>query len=490
MLNPSLGIHSFWQIDTPRLQLSGNQSPKLENASTFLQEFSIPNNTESGDRKFNQPNECVLLPSKDLLRLNDALQSCGLRSLPRDANIKDVVYGSIEAINELVSRASSEPQPCRDFPMKTETHSIHPSRNVEKLRETEQALDKLSAQCENLSSENKELRKLVMQWKSEANSVKHLLNAKEKEVDKLRISLKDKASEDDKRAALSMTTIREQNMPHSSLLLLNQLQKRISDLEQENTILAKRNTRLRHSESNKQTADDLGRLMKENELLASQLEHSKAQFSEMERKYYSVVEETNLERKTANKESDFISQITRILGEDRNQAFKTIKDMQRIVTEIFPPIDSFVTRVTRMVDPGHTGPISEPVLANALDRVIQWAQDSGELSTLMEAKSLGPLTEEERVELARLKSLQQCVRSTFGLHETHSDSLIPYLGRVKFKLDEFRNFYKQACVVLGMRIEDKIPTYAAFMEEMKKQLGQSDTLNVSGNRSVRRPRRN
>ena len=139
-----------------------------------------------------------------------------------------------------------------------------------------------------------------------------------------------------------------------------------------------------------------------------------------------------------------------MLGEDQKQAFKTIKDMQRIVTEIFPPIDSFVTRVTRMVNPGHSGPITQPVLAHSLDRVIQWAQDSGEYSALMDAKSSGPLTEQERLELVRLRSLQLCVQSTFGLHETHSDSLIPYLGRVKFKLDEFRNFYKQACIELGI----------------------------------------
>ena len=467
------------------------QSPVLENASTYLQEFSMADDVKESQKNLFETHERFGIPSRDLLRLNDTFQSCGLSSLPRDANVQDVVYGSIQAINEIVSRARSQALPCRNALTIAETQPNPALQNEEKLRQSERTLDKLSVQCENLSSENKELRKLVMQWKSEANSVEHLLNAKEKEVVKLRRTLKEKTSDDDKRAALSMTTIRDQNMPHSSLLLLNQLQKRISDLEQENTTLAKRNTRLRHSDANKQIEDELKRALKENELLLSQLDLAKEQRSDMEQKYYCIVEERNAAQKMSTKESEFISQICGVLGEDQKQAFKTIQDMQRIVTEIFPPIDSFVTRVTRMVNPGHSGPITQPVLAHSLDRVIQWAQDSGEYSALMDAKSSGPLTEQERLELVRLRSLQLCVQSTFGLHETHSDSLIPYLGRVKFKLDEFRNFYKQACIELGIPFKEKIPTYVAFMVEMKRQLekeNQDADLNVSGSRSGKKGR--
>ena len=401
------------------------------------------------------------LSSRDLTALNDVFRSYGMEPLPRDADVEDLVCYSIRAIHELGSRALEEvPPPQLSTTMSTRDQHDTCVKNKSNLIQSELALKKLKDEHDATLNENKELRKLVMQWKSESNSLSHLLKCKENELSKLQTVLKDKMAEEDRRSALSMTTIRDQNMPHTSLIVLNNMQKRIDVLEQENAVLSKRNSRRMTHDSDKYI-----------DTVVAQLEQTQAQLAETTTKYYELVEETNRRRK----DDAAVTKLLEILGEEPKQALKTVREMQKLVAEIFPPLDAFVTRITRMVDPGVSGPITQAVLSNALNRVVQWAQDSAEYAVLMEARNSGPLTEEERLDLCRLKALESSIRETFGVAETQTDSLVPYLGRVKFKCDEFRNFYKQACIELGLQVKDKqpLPTYAAFMDAFKKGLRSS-----------------
>jgi len=454
LASPGISSEPSSDLETPATGGVPSQFLQDDCGSTMLQELT---------NRFEHTRTSLVgskdVSARDLVDFNDALRSCGMQPLPRDAGVEDVVCCSIRAINELATRTTSL-QDCDKVARRIpRDRSIPPPKPEPSAPQCDVVLDKLSDQYEAVCKENKELRKLVMQWKSEANSLSHLLKSKENEVNKLQTTLKDRIAEDDRRSALAMTTIREQNMPHTSLIVLNNMQKRISNLEQENVSLAKQNTRLCNTGPG------------DKDLVTSQLEQSNAQLAEMTRKYYTLVEETNHMKKSSISDSEIVSKVFAILGEDPKKAVKTVKDMQKIVTEIFPPIDAFVTRVTRMVDPGMTGPIDEETLARVLARVMQWAQDSATYTGLVGAKRAGPLTEQERIDFTKLKALEMNVCETFGIPESQTDSLIPYLGRVKFKCDEFRNFFKQAAIELGF---DGIPTYAAFMEALREQLGKEN----------------
>ena len=441
-------------------EMNSRQSRDCGNdiASTMLQDLSNQVEAVRHVRKEIKDQSGVantLLNTRDITELNDALRSCGMEPLPRNADIRDALCYSIRAIHELGSRplVTIPSEPTKRMNLDQQADACGGPKSI--IKQSEFDVMKLNDDYEATLNENKELRKLVMQWRSEANSLSHLLKAKENELGKLQTLFKDKIADDDRRSALSMTTIRDQNMPHSSLIVLNNMQKRISELEQENACLLKRNSRVPREERPS---------------VVAQLDQAKNQLADVTKKYYDLVEESNEARK--NDSDEIVSKLVALVGEDPKQAVKTVQDMKKLVTEIFPPINVFVTRITRMVDPGISGPITQSVLTTCLNRVVQWAQDSADYTALTTAKNDGPLSEQERLDFCRLKALEINIRETFGIAETQIDSLIPYLGRVKFKCDEFRNFYKQACIELGLPVKDKqaLPTYAAFMDAFKKRL--------------------
>ena len=447
-------------LNTPCLEEISHDVDPMDHENTALQDtMNIYAQAPRGITVTGTRAEPFHLHAKDLRRLNDALRSSGLQSLPHDAKFEDVVSHTIEAINGLVSKAALLSEYNVQKSTRKDERSV-PVAHLPVVVESDFSKNK-SSELDSVLKENKELRKLVMQWKSEANSLSHLLKSKEKEVDRLQNSLRDKVSEDDKRSALSMMTIREHNMPSSSLIYLNNLQKRISELERENEVLSRPKSSLKSKDA-------------DYEAVLCELEETKTRLTDMTNKYYSAVEERNEARKTVIRDDsqNVSKKIANLIGEDQDKALKTVADMKRVVTEIFPPIDAFVTRVSRMVEPGMTGPITQQVLGRMLDRIVQWAQDSADLGVV--TKNSGPMEAQEKLLLHRLKGMQTRICEIFGLQETpHSDTMTSYLSRVKFKCDEFRNFYKLACIELGMSVEPKgaaLPTYNAFMAEMRKQI--------------------
>ena len=168
-----------------------------------------------------------------LTRLNDVLRGCGVAPVSRNLGADELVAACTEAILSLGRRN-------RDLCESSISQSVGPPVSIQSVKEVMVAapIDESAVRrCKELEEETKRLRRQVVNLERDLTHAKHAVKAREKETEDLRESLKARIGEDDRRAALAMTTVREQKLGTNTLILINNYQRQMENLERENARL-------------------------------------------------------------------------------------------------------------------------------------------------------------------------------------------------------------------------------------------------------------
>jgi len=457
-----------------------------------------------------------------IARLNDSLRSCGFASLPLTADMSDTVNASVTAISTLLHRLAEsqrheQPVIPRQRTPSVERVVIHPNPALPTgipIGEHKAVVD-----------ENRNMQKSLNQLNSKLTSLNHTIRLKETELERLQSLITDKMKEDDKRAALAMTTIRDQKMPHSSLVVLNNLQKQLSNVETDNAALVRKNsnltTRIRILEEERQRLsslvelrtpspetdhnheianleNELKRALEELDSLRFESAHKDTLLSKANSKYYEIVEERNFEKKRQlsgklgrvdparrDKLLDDISNIVK--SDDPVVLFDIIKKYGEIAQAKFPPLESFVAELRKSLNISESNGMGElDVMRNRVEELCHASAVLERIKSLLGASredmlmdslkalievSKDPLTIDAD-EFGRLRSMKTTIASILGIQQSKGDlvsAITQSVQRLEFKTNEFNNFFKQLCLVLDLPVTNSyIPSYNKCMEKVRE----------------------
>jgi chaperonin cofactor prefoldin len=418
----------------------------------------------------------------DMVRLNDTLRSTGLAPLRRDADVHDVVDCAVDAIRELTNRtqgllnASSFSDTCRirlPEPPKSPKRQIRPiPPSIPSV-----SLDEYNA----LMEENRRVSQAAQRYKTEASSLERSLRMKSEECDKLQSQLQAKCKEQDQRSALAMTTLRTQRLPHSTLLVVENYQKRINTLEDDNNALTKRMSslmyRIKILESEKQHLHTLMRgtisadantasLAEERDTLVACVDELEKSVSCKEKKIQELESKLTQSVPDQTRSSTLVS-ICAILGipssDPPSQIISQIKKLDEIFHGPYFALNEFIRSIsdTRIetVDKASLRVLSDSISiqkskAGQFDRITQILDNhrlrDGSVSERIESlitKANSPGVVDGR-DLVKFTSIIKELSDTLGVRDP--DQLRQSVERTLFKLHELQNFYKTLSHLLGL----------------------------------------
>ena len=162
-----------------------------------------------------------------LTRLNDVLRACGFPAVSRGLDSMELISACTEAIMHLSARN-------RD--LKELSHMPAPIAAkhvpVELLIPVQQV--SVNPDLVRMKKELFQLKTELANEKSAKAHLEHLLSQREEEIENLRYQLSVNLAEEDKRSALAVSTVREENLGIKAMNVINNYQREISILEKSN----------------------------------------------------------------------------------------------------------------------------------------------------------------------------------------------------------------------------------------------------------------
>lgn len=438
------------------------------------------------------------LSGADVGRLNDTLRASGLAPLRREADLADIIECAVNAVSALNHRnqsllnASYADAPARE--VRAPTIPKAPPRVV-----SEPVISVEDYQA--LLDENRRVSLIAQRLKTESNSMERSLRLKSEEVERLSSRLQSKFRDEDHRAALAMSAIRDKRMPTNTLLVIENYQKQISSLESDKSALVRRTTSLAHrlkileddrqqlqalikgtvvSDAHAQNIEEECDNLKECMLvLETNLAQKNSKIQELEQKYFEQVEQNHFSQKHVSA-SVAVSSLAGLLGtaDDPPKVVEKIKKMQCLITGVFPIFEAFVRNVVR-IETGTDATTSSEIFLDAkfLDSLLDNVRTRHNHSTLLHTlnarlnqvpkllvRDSDVSSVVERVEtlikaascpavsdshaFKQYKEIVHDLVKTLGT-EGISD-LAPVAHRIKFRIEEYGNFYRRLCNELGL----------------------------------------
>jgi hypothetical protein len=174
----------------------------------------------------------------DLRQLNDILQSNGFDCISRGADIHEIINYCITAINELSSRTLDLSHRLSLNQKTSKVTRVEPLRPTQ--RESPQRVPAVSdADIEKRRQldEFERLRKVCLAQHSRIQSLENHARLKDSELEKVKALMQERARREDRRGAITMTSMREQKLGTNGFVLVHNLQRQIEILTQENVSL-------------------------------------------------------------------------------------------------------------------------------------------------------------------------------------------------------------------------------------------------------------
>ncbi len=448
------------------------------------------------------------LTKADVARLNDTLRASGLAPVRREADVVDIIDCAVHAVNELNTRhrtlLNASYTEARDShvpdsfsqPKAKQTAPPIISEPVISLQDYQALLD-----------ENRRVSLIAQKYKTEATSIERSLRLKSEEVDRLSSRLQLKYREEDQRAALAMSAIRDNKMPNSTLLVIENYQKQIASLESENSGLAKRNASMMHrlkvleadrnqlhavmkqsmvSDSSfqnmKEECDNLKQCV---DLLEDNLAKKDARIKELETKYFEQVEQNHFSQKHASA-SKAVSSMAAFLGcsDDPHKVVEKVKQMESVITGVFPKLESFardlvgdesdevsdqkvLDRVSDEIHVARNHSLILHAVNTRLNQCKQLVRDS-DMGTVVERverlvkQASSPAVTESQTLRKQKEILHELVRI---LGTESVEELASVAHRLVFKTEETSNFFKRLAAELGL--SDKA-SFSQIMDQVRR----------------------
>ena len=466
-----------------------------------------------------------------LVMLNDALRASGISAIPRDSPLDEVMASCARAVWELntraqeaVSRSFAQPMPRSSRNTEGRQRSISPSSGTGPAPVAEH-----HTELDRMVEEVKGFRRLAVGQKHKISSLEHQLRCKEADVERMRTLLQRKAEDEDRRAALTMTTLREQRIGSSGFVVMNNYQKQIDQLQRENETLSKRNqamgVRLRLMQDERQT--DPARVatpvvatesdIRQIEALRGSIEQYEREMEEKDNnlvklqaerdrnevQIFALKEEIAFMKKTKNKDANIselikmdkaraashnqspdsspliVAELCSILHVDDPLLLPSaITKLARVVSEVVPPMEAFVTAVCAEI--GITeGPVDIATLKSAQSMISDLHAQQGLLAGLAQIRSRMSVREQEVDVIAELHKILDGVLVSDPLVEQiqgildipDRERVIPFLNSLYFKFRELSNFYSSLTAELGLR---KTCSYAECWRSVKALIDGAD----------------
>lgn len=188
----------------------------------------------------------------DLGRLNDILQSNGFDCISRGADIHEIVNYCITAINELSSRTLELSHRLSSNQKTSNVTRVEPLRPTQ--RQSPQRVPAVSdADIEKRLQldELERLQKVCLAQHSRIQSLENHARLKDSELEKVKALMQERARREDRRGAITMKSLREQKLGTNGFVLVQNLQRQIEILTQENESVERKcrelSVRLRHA---------------------------------------------------------------------------------------------------------------------------------------------------------------------------------------------------------------------------------------------------
>lgn len=456
----------------------------------------------------------------DVARLNDTLRASGLAPVPREADVSDLIECAVNAVSELNNRNKSllhapsysePPIPPRPIDQPKSKRPPVVSEPVISVAEYHALLD-----------ENRRVSLIAQRYKTEAASMERSLRIKSDEVEKLASQLQCKYRQEDQRAALAMSAIRDHKMPTSTLLVIENYQKQIASLESENISLSKRNASMMHRlKVLEEDRKNLHAVMKDTiasdasyhnleeecenlkqciEILEQNATQKNLKIQELESKFFEQLEQNNFIQKHVSA-SRAITSIGGIIGcaDDPQKVVEKIKKMESVLTTVLPRFENFVNRIV-----GNDKDIISPN-PTTLDRLASDIENARNHSSILQhinselnqtkllVKDSDLTTIPDRIEtlIKQASSPHITDAQTFKQYKEIIHELIRILGtdnagevvtvarRTVFRVDEYSNFYKRLCGEMGLGEK------ASFQQVIDKVKGGGGNLSKSRDFPIR-----
>ena len=186
--------------------------------------------------------DCSLAGSSgNLQRLNDVLQSNGFESISRGADIHEIINNCITAMSELSSRTVNLTHKLREKDRATALP------RGERLHLTQQnspqsvpTVPDTDIENRHREDESDRLRQVCKAQHNRIHALENHIRLKESELERVKAMLQERARKEDRRGAITMTSLREQKLGTNGFVLIHNLQRQIDCLTQDNESLARK----------------------------------------------------------------------------------------------------------------------------------------------------------------------------------------------------------------------------------------------------------
>ena len=439
------------------------------------------NKRENFDRKMTNAGPVV--------RLNDVLLALGFRPAPTDADVGEIINACITALSELADRNS---QIVERLTVQSKVASEIPlSRALKNRPEAPVEVPDNKGIVSAIKEELAKARRTISEQNQKLRTFENQIRSRNCEIENLRSLLKAQAKDEDRRSALTMTSLREQKIGSNAFLLVNNLQRQIETLEKENESLSRRvvnlNNRgrpvapsLKEDELRKALCDEIAELKEalrtgelDKEILKFELQESKEKIHLKEVRSVYVLTDP-----TASEEEELVKHLKHILHSE--DVVEEVLRLMKIELEVFPPVEEFIRALYDQFPESSYSEYSFSDIKNELLEKIETILSNRELIGIAGAiaKTLdcnvGESLDKVSAVLLEQKALQDeaykdpvLLEAMRTLGVSSREKFVPVIRSLEFKLDEFSNFFKRLLAVLNLH---RGSTYAACMREIERRL--------------------
>lgn len=425
--------------------------------------------------------------SGPIIRLNDVLQASGFDPAPLDADLSEIVNACVNAIGSLSHRyfhaaikqrsiSEDEPAPvCRNPPApQVKTEDVCYERDDEKKV------------ILGLKQELRETRKALITQKHDLKTFQHQIRSRDNEIENLRSFMKAQAKDEDRRSALTMTSMRERKIGSNAFVLINNLQRQVESLERENETLSKKcmtmSNRVR-ARSPAKKAEELDKVLR------AELLELKEEKAARDKEINALRDELGSRplKKVRNVKSVLVSTDFFVSPEEKcvqdlrkmlssEEVIESVRRLIGIEREILPPLKVFVRELIALLPEPPSDSDDMESLKREIGSVLM---QKGMIEIASETCRLLDCNEDEA--LGRIRSLlsenmdlkEDVYRDPVLLEAMKTvgvssrEKLVTVIRSLEFKFQEISNFYNRLLALLSL---PKGSSYAAVMREIETRL--------------------
>lgn len=422
------------------------------------------------------------------MRLNDVLLALGFRPAPTDADVGEIINACITALSELADRNSNiverltvQSKVATEIPLNRPPKS-KPEAPVE-VHDNESIVS-------SIKEELAKARRTISEQNQKLRTFENQIRSRNGEIENLRSLLKAQAKDEDRRSALSMTSLREQKIGSNAFLLVNNLKRQIETLEKENESLSRRVVNLsnrarpvapslKEGELRKGLCDEILELKEA--LRAGDLEREilKFELQESEKTHLKEVKSVHvLTEPSSSEEAELVKYLKHILHSEG--IVEEVSRLIKLEREVFPPVEEFMRALYDRFPESSYSEYSFSDIKDELLKKIESIFSNRELIGIADAigkkldcspgESLNKLSDV----LLELRALHDeaykdpvLLEAMKTLGVSSREKFVPVIRSLEFKLDEFSNFFKRLLAVLNLH---RGSTYASCMREIERRL--------------------